>query len=72
VSGVLFIAFWIEQWWMGEKALVPPRLLKMLVVAFGAIYALAIDSTFYTLVYYVSSCSICNDYDERVLNMFSI
>lgn len=55
VAGVVFIAFWVEQWWVGEKALVPPRLLKMRVVAFGAIYALAIDSTFYTLVYYVSS-----------------
>lgn len=69
VSGVLFIVFWAEQWWMGEKALVPPRLLKMRVVGFGAVYALAIDSTFYTLVYYVSCLSILNECDETVLTI---
>ncbi|KAF4831657.1 Efflux pump roqT [Colletotrichum tropicale] len=53
VAGVLIIAFVVEQWWMGEKALVPPRLIKMRVVIFGAFFGFCIDSAFFTLVYYV-------------------
>ncbi|KAF4900349.1 Efflux pump aflT [Colletotrichum fructicola] len=53
VAGVLIIAFVAEQWWMGEKALVPPRLIKMRVVIFGAFFGFCIDSAFFTLVYYV-------------------
>ncbi|KAF4912758.1 Efflux pump roqT [Colletotrichum viniferum] len=53
VAGVLIIAFVVEQWWMGEKALVPPRLVKMRVVIFGAFFGYCIDSAFFTLVYYV-------------------
>lgn len=56
VAGVLIIAFVAEQWWMGEKALVPPRLTKMRVVIFGAFFGFCIDSAFFTLVYYVSTC----------------
>jgi hypothetical protein len=54
VAGVLIITFLVEQWWMGEKALVPPRFLKMRVVIFASIFAFCLDSAFYTLVYYVS------------------
>ncbi|KAK2778743.1 major facilitator superfamily transporter [Colletotrichum kahawae] len=53
VAGVLIIAFVAEQWCMGEKALVPPRLIKMRVVIFGAFFGFCIDSAFFTLVYYV-------------------
>ncbi|KAF5511141.1 Efflux pump roqT [Colletotrichum siamense] len=53
VAGVLIIAFVAEQWWMGEKAMVPPRLMKMRVVMFGAFFGFCIDSAFFTLVYYV-------------------
>ncbi|KAL0783338.1 hypothetical protein CaCOL14_001244 [Colletotrichum acutatum] len=53
VAGVLVIGFVTEQWWMGEKALVPPRLAKMRVVIFGAFFGFCLDSAFFTLVYYV-------------------
>ncbi|EQB46556.1 major facilitator superfamily transporter [Colletotrichum gloeosporioides Cg-14] len=53
VAGVLVIAFMAEQWWMGEKALVPPRLIKIRIVIFGAFFGFCIDSAFFTLVYYV-------------------
>ena len=54
VSGVLLVAFAVEQWWMGDKALVPPRLLRNRVLLFAAGFAFCLDSGFYTLVYYVS------------------
>ncbi|KAK6225688.1 major facilitator superfamily transporter [Colletotrichum tabaci] len=53
VSGVLVVGFVVEQWWMGEKALVPPRLATMRVVAFGALFGFCLDGAFFTLVYYV-------------------
>ncbi|KAH8886123.1 major facilitator superfamily transporter [Thozetella sp. PMI_491] len=53
VAGILAIAFAARQYWMGEKALVPPRLAKMRVVIFSAIFAFCLDSSFFTLVYYV-------------------
>ncbi|KAF4776913.1 major facilitator superfamily transporter [Colletotrichum scovillei] len=53
VAGILVIGFVAEQWWMGEKALVPPRLAKMRVVIFGAFFGFCLDSAFFTLVYYV-------------------
>ena len=56
VGGVFIIAFMVEQWWMGEKALVPPRLMKMRVVFFASVFAFCLDSAFYTLVYYVCHC----------------
>ncbi|KAF9876380.1 major facilitator superfamily transporter [Colletotrichum karsti] len=53
VAAVLIVAFVVEQWWMGEKALVPPRLAKMRVVIFGSFFGFCLDSAFFTLVYYV-------------------
>ncbi|GKT44705.1 efflux pump roqT [Colletotrichum spaethianum] len=53
LAGVLVVGFVIEQWWMGEKALVPPRLAKMRIVIFGAFFGFCLDSAFFTLVYYV-------------------
>ncbi|KAK1981584.1 major facilitator superfamily transporter [Colletotrichum cereale] len=53
VAGVLVVGFIVEQWWMGEDALVPPRLAKMRVVMFGAFFGFCLDSAFFTLVYYV-------------------
>ncbi|KAK1962684.1 major facilitator superfamily transporter [Colletotrichum sublineola] len=53
VAGVLVAGFVVEQWWMGEGALVPPRLAKMRVVMFGAFFGFCLDSAFFTLVYYV-------------------
>lgn len=54
-SGILMVLFVLEQWWMGEKALVPPRIFKKRVVVFAALYGFCIESAFLTLVYYVSS-----------------
>ncbi|KAL0941719.1 major facilitator superfamily transporter [Colletotrichum truncatum] len=53
VAGVLIVGFMVEQWWMGEKALVPFRLIKMRVVIFGAFFGFCLDSAFFILVYYV-------------------
>ncbi|TEA12278.1 Aspyridones efflux protein [Colletotrichum sidae] len=53
VAGVLLVGFVAEQWWMGERALVPPRLVKMRIVIFGAFFGFCLDSAFFTLVYYV-------------------
>lgn len=54
VAGVLAIAFMAEEWWQGEKALVPPRLMKTRMIFFASTYALCFDSAFFMLVYYVS------------------
>lgn len=53
-SGILMVLFVLEQWWMGEKALVPPRIFTKRVVVFAALYGFCIESAFLTLVYYVS------------------
>ncbi|KAK2028471.1 major facilitator superfamily transporter [Colletotrichum zoysiae] len=53
VAGVLVAGFVAEQWRMGEDALVPPRLAKMRVVMFGALFGFCLDGAFFTLVYYV-------------------
>ncbi|KAK1996786.1 major facilitator superfamily transporter [Colletotrichum falcatum] len=53
VAGVLAAGFVVEQRWMGEDALVPPRLAGARVVVFGALFGFCLDGAFFTLVYYV-------------------
>ncbi|KJZ69116.1 hypothetical protein HIM_11495 [Hirsutella minnesotensis 3608] len=52
-AGVLFVLFALEQWWMGEKALVPPRIFTMRVVLFASIFTFCLESAFLVLVYYI-------------------
>lgn len=54
VAGVLMLVFLAEQCWMDEKALMPPRIMKMRIVAFGSLFAFCLESAFLTLTYYVS------------------
>jgi hypothetical protein len=49
LSGVLAVAFTIVQIRKGDKAALPPRLMKMRNVAFGCLYAALIDSAYYTI-----------------------
>ncbi|KAH8901413.1 major facilitator superfamily transporter [Thozetella sp. PMI_491] len=53
VSGVLIIAFAIEQAYMGDKGLVPPRLVKDRMIVFSGLYAFCLDSAYYILSYYL-------------------
>ncbi|KAK2616555.1 hypothetical protein QQS21_000598 [Conoideocrella luteorostrata] len=52
-AGALMLLFIVEQWWMGEKALVPPRIFKKRIVLFASLYGFCIESAFLTLVYYI-------------------
>lgn len=56
-SGVLTSMYVAEQWWMGEKALVPPRIIRKRVVIFSSLFSFCLESAFLTLVYYVSLVS---------------
>ena len=56
-AGILIIAFAAEQWWMGDKALLPPRIIGMRVVLFSSLFSFCLESAFLTLVYYVSISS---------------
>ena len=58
-AGVLFAAFTAEQWWMGERALVPPRIIRLRIVLFASLYSYCLESAFLTLVYYVSNPHSC-------------
>ncbi|POR36837.1 Uncharacterized protein TPAR_02955 [Tolypocladium paradoxum] len=52
-AGLLLAAFAWEQWWIGERALVPPRIIRMRIVLFASLYTYCLESTFLTLVYYI-------------------
>ncbi|KYK54409.1 major facilitator superfamily transporter [Drechmeria coniospora] len=53
VFAVLLVAFVTEQWWMDEKALVPPRVFRMRVVFSAAMFGFCLESAFLVLVYYI-------------------
>lgn len=53
-SMVLMLSFIIQQWRMGERALVPPRIMKIRLVFFGSMFTFCIESTFLVMAYYVS------------------
>jgi hypothetical protein len=55
VFGVLILVFMGVQWWAGDRATVPPRLIKNRNIWGSAFYAVAIGAAFYVLTYYVSS-----------------
>lgn len=52
-AGVLLAAFMGVQFWIGEKATIPPRILKQRSIASGAIVAFAVGSSFMLLVFYL-------------------
>lgn len=56
--GVLILVFMGVQWRVGDRATVPPRLIKNRNIWGSAFYAIAIGAAFYILTYYVGSLSI--------------
>ncbi|KAK2750065.1 hypothetical protein FQN57_004557 [Myotisia sp. PD_48] len=54
VSGIAFLVFLAEQWWMGEGALVPAEILVYCrTVPFSLIWAFFIGASFFTFVYFL-------------------
>lgn len=51
--GVLIIVFVVIQFWKGDKATLPPRILKQRSIAFAAWFQVCIGAAFLLLVYYV-------------------
>lgn len=51
--GLLMILFIINEWWMGERALVPGRLLKNRNVAVLCLYLVFIVGPMFVLIYYL-------------------
>lgn len=52
-AAVLLIAFMAIQFWRGEKATIPPRILKQRSIAFGSVVSFAVGSSFMLLVFYL-------------------
>lgn len=52
-AAVLLIAFMGIQFWRGEKATIPPRILKQRSIAFGSVVSFSVGSTFMLLVFYL-------------------
>ena len=51
VFAVLLVVFVVIQFWKGDNATVPPRILKQRTVAAVAWFAAMIGAAFFTLVY---------------------
>lgn len=51
--GVLLIAFAINQLWLQEKAMIPPRLLKDRTILFSCLFTFFFSGSFYVLLYYL-------------------
>lgn len=52
--GCLAITFGIVQWWQGDRATVPPRILLTRHILFGAWYSFNTSGALYVAAYYVS------------------
>lgn len=50
---VLLIAFTVNELWLQEKAMIPPRLLKSQIVLFSCLYTFFFSGSFYLLLYYL-------------------
>jgi MFS family permease len=55
VFGVLFVCFIYLQFYAGEKATLPPRLLRSQNIWGSALFTFCVNSTMFIFVYYVSS-----------------
>ncbi|KFY15539.1 hypothetical protein V492_01921 [Pseudogymnoascus sp. VKM F-4246] len=51
--GLLLIAFGFNEWWLGERAMLPPRLLKNRYIYQGMSYSFAIAGTYFLVLYYL-------------------
>ncbi|KAM7200321.1 major facilitator superfamily transporter [Naviculisporaceae sp. PSN 640] len=52
-SGLLSVCFAVSQWWMDEKALLPPRIALNRMVWSCALYSICQESAFLILVYFM-------------------
>lgn len=52
-AAVLLASFMGVQFWRGEKATIPPRILKQRSIAFGSVVSFSVGSAFMLLVFYL-------------------
>ncbi|KFY31150.1 hypothetical protein V493_01360 [Pseudogymnoascus sp. VKM F-4281 (FW-2241)] len=50
---VLLVAFGVNEWWLGERAMLPPRLLKNRYIYQGMAYSFTIAGTYFLVLYYL-------------------
>ncbi|KFZ19157.1 hypothetical protein V502_03792 [Pseudogymnoascus sp. VKM F-4520 (FW-2644)] len=50
---LLLIAFGFNEWWLGERAMLPPRLLKNRYIHQGMAYSFTIAGTYFLVLYYL-------------------
>lgn len=50
---LLLICFGIDQWWQGERAMLPPRLLKDRYVFQGMLYSFSIAGSYFLVLYFL-------------------
>ncbi|KAM5444078.1 hypothetical protein MferCBS31731_000595 [Microsporum ferrugineum] len=53
VFGLLVIVFIANEWWMGDRALLPPRLFKTWNISISSIYIFFFAGPFFVLIYYL-------------------
>jgi MFS transporter, DHA2 family, glioxin efflux transporter len=51
--GLLLFAFSFNEWWSGERAMLPPRLLKNRYIHQGMCYSFTIAGTYFLVLYYL-------------------
>ncbi|KAF3483208.1 MFS gliotoxin efflux transporter GliA [Arthroderma uncinatum] len=51
--GLLVIVFIVNEWWMGDRALLPPRLFKTYNIMISSIYIFFFAGPFFVLIYYL-------------------
>ncbi|EFR00358.1 hypothetical protein MGYG_03360 [Nannizzia gypsea CBS 118893] len=53
VFGLLVICFIVNEWWMGDRALLPPRLFKTWNISISSVYIFFFAGPFFVLIYYL-------------------
>ncbi|PGH13473.1 hypothetical protein AJ79_03603 [Helicocarpus griseus UAMH5409] len=53
VFGVTIIAFTVVQWWVGNDATVPKRIVFRRTISFGSLFGFCLGGAFFIVVYYV-------------------
>ena len=51
--GLLLVAFGFNEWWLGERAMLPPRLLKNRYIYQGMTYSFTIAGTYFLVLYFL-------------------
>lgn len=51
--GLLLIAFGFAQWWLDDRAMIPPRILRSRYVHQGMLYAAAIAGSYFLTLYFL-------------------